>query len=293
MDLPAMLHRTTVASQVHRLVCLLVSILPFAAHSAAEVEWYVGDHPPFFIPYGELAGKGGGDLQMHYLMSLLPQYRHRVVSSDAARTIHDFQYRDGVCAVDLVRTPDRDRFIRFGTRPLRLPGWHLILSQQAKAKIAASLSEDGQIDLEALARSGGLAGAYVPARFYSEAIDRFVSGETGGGRLTQVMQTSPMLNLMHAKRIDYFIGLPQQVPYYSLLFPADPQLESVAIKGVQPLTDLFIGCSDQPLGRDIIAHIDSALQGAEAWAGFVQPLSPWLSPEDFAFALGPKSERHN
>ena len=273
----------------------LFSVLLAAVQAVAaedRVTWYVTDHPPFFITEGPQAGQGSGDLQMRWLTAHLPNFDHHFEQVSTNRLLYDFEHQDGLCTINIIRTEERKKFMLFNNRPIPMPSWNLIVAADRKAKIAPHLTEAGEADLERMARDGRLVGAYVPGRHYPAPVLALIADPAKAVRLEMVPQTSPMFNLLHGGRVDFVLGLPQETQYYAQRFQDSLPLEVIPIKSAPASIDVYLACSDQPVGRTVIARIDALLQEEKSWSDYVSFLSPWMTKTEFAVALAGRPLPH-
>ena len=113
------------------------------------------------VPQGEETMDSG---QMDYLIHLLPQFTHHVVRVSPARSIYDLRHGEGVCAVGILVTPERQSFALFTARHMVLPSFRVMVPRERLSAWAPMLTPKGEIDLEKVGLS--LVGGYLLGIFF-------------------------------------------------------------------------------------------------------------------------------
>ncbi len=260
---------------------LFLLLFPPMAALADQVTWMAGDTPPLYIVRGEDAGQGFSDRQLDFLIKHLPGFTHTIVRSNAKRTLFEMEHRDGVCSITLLRDSEREKVMEFSARPIVIPAFRLVALDSRRDAITPLLTTDGEIDLDALAASGTLNGAYVQSRLYPAPITQFLNIPAVKSRLEDLPDTSPMFNLLRTGRVDFVFLNGLEARYYA----GKADILSLPIKGVPRTMAMYPGCSERLLGRRVVARIDQLLADETNWAAFLAPLRDWMGEVDFAAAL--------
>jgi uncharacterized protein (TIGR02285 family) len=267
------------------LLCSLLLLLPNAGRAGSSVTWITHPMPPTFISEGDEAGQGVGDQQLRFLMSHLPRYDHHIQHSNFARIWTQMAQLDGVCAQSVFLSPERQKVAIFTRRALREAGYRLYVRTDAAERFAPYLTAEGEIDFSLLA-AGDVHGSYYGTRLLPEPVTAPLAAQGGKDVLGTAQSTDQLLQMLTAHRIDFFIAVSNEVSFYHR-----DDLTAYRIKDVAAFNDLYIACSDKPLGRSIIAAIDAMQASNDLWAEFVAPMQRWHTAEEVkeSLASGPHS----
>jgi len=245
------------------LLCGLLPALLLQPVSAKErIFWLVRDLPPFTIFAGPEKGQGVMDQLLPLLIGRMPEYDHSIVRVNRARGIQMLQDRNSfTCDPTLLWTPERAKYVRFSMPSLGVLSGGLVLRKENQALVAPYL--DGQqVDLRGLLSNDSLKLGIVAERSYGTRIDAILRQlpDSGLSRHYGNDATANLLQMQQLGRLRMVLGYWPEVRYLiqqqgGLL--ADYQFHPV--QGVERYQFLHVGCSDSPLGRDAIAHIDQLL----------------------------------
>lgn len=263
------------------LPCALLLLLPATGWAAAPgVTWITHPMPPTFIAEGPDADEGVGDRQLRFLMAHLPGYDHHVQRSSFARIWTQMARLDGVCAQSVFASPERRKVAVFTRRALRETGYRLYIRADAADRFAPHLTKEGEIDFAHLAAEATLQGGYYGTRLLPDPVTAPLQSDRTKGVLEPAQSTDQLLQMLTAQRIDFFLAVGNEVTFYHR---AD--LIAYPIKGVAAFNDVYIACSDKPVGRAVIAAID-AMQARDAqWSEFVAPMRRWHAAEEVRESL--------
>jgi uncharacterized protein (TIGR02285 family) len=258
---------------------LLLAMLPLCSLAGERIDWLIYDTPPQIIKDGE----GFGQAQFRVLTAHLPEFTHRLQPVALQRLWHDMSSRDGICTLDVVRTPERAAVYAYSARSMLLPGFRLLVRYDHLQEVRAAVNGKGEVDLERLRNQSQLRGGFVSGRRHPQFVDRFIEES---GNLTGYAEAVQLFSMLQAGRIDYAVVLAAEVPYYSL----NQTAAMLAIAGEPLNLRSYVACSGSVIGPKVIGRIDRVLSDDAVWKQFVAPLKRWLSPEDFAMALESKPE---
>jgi len=248
----------------------LVLCLPGAALAEQSVTWITHPMPPAFIAEGPDAGQGVGDLQLRFLIRHLSRYGHHVQRSSFARIWTQMAQLDGVCAQSVFISPERRRVAVFTRRALREVGYRLYARTGAVAKFAPYLTPAGEIDFARLAQGAPMQGAYYATRLLPDPIVDPTRAAGAQTVLQSAQSTRQLLQLLDAGRIDFFLAVGNEVSYVHR-----DDMTNYVIHNVPAFNDVYIACSDKPIGRSVIAQIDDLQSRDDLWAEFVEPMKRW------------------
>lgn len=249
-----------------------------------DVTWILPEFPPGFIRGPFRAGEGYGDRQLKFLIERLPQFHHTVLNGSASRLWHEMEHRDGVCTLSVAQLPEREKLAVFSARAFWATVNQVIVRTDRLADFAPLRDKSGAIDLARLAADTHLRGGYTDTSSYGPSLDSFIHDANRKTPLEMTPHLRMPLVLLDKGRIDFVFGYYMEMTYYRQLtrlgddFTALPTLPEPAHQ------DGHVACSNQPLGRKVIAAVDALLASDDAMLAYIEPLRDWYSPADFAAA---------
>ena len=264
------------------LLCgLLLSMALTPVQARERLLWLVRDLPPFTIFEGAEKGQGVVDQMLPLLIEQMPEYDHAIVRVNRARGIQMLQDRSSfTCDPTLLWTAERAKFVHFSVPTLGVMSGGLVVRKQGEALLAPFL-EGQQVDLKGLLDSTQLKLGIVAERSYSTQIDDILRQlpDSVFSRHYGNDATASLLQMQQLGRLQLVLGYWPEVRY--LIQQQGGSLDDYRfhpIRGVNRYQFLHVGCSDSPLGREAIAHIDQLLPALR------QDTLPalyarWLDPE--------------
>lgn len=243
-------------------LCLLLTALVGQVAEARErLLWLVRDLPPFTIFEGPSKGQGVIDQLLPMLIARMPEYDHSIVRVNRARGLQMLQEPSFTCDPTLLWTPERARYVHFSQPSLGVLSTGLIVRKQDQALLAPYL-EGQQVDLQRLLTETRLKLGIVAERSYSTQVDEVLRElpDTAFSRHYGNDATASLLQMQQLGRLQLVLGYWPEMRY--LIQQHNGSLDDYSfhpILGVNHYQFLHIGCSDTPLGREAIAHIDQML----------------------------------
>jgi len=243
--------------------------------------WLVRDLPPFTIFEGAEKGQGVVDQMLPLLIAQMPEYDHAIVRVNRARGIQMLQDRSSfTCDPTLLWTAERAKFVHFSVPTLGVMSGGLVVRKQGEALLAPFL-EGQQVDLKGLLDSTQLKLGIVAGRSYSTQIDDILRQlpDDVFSRHYGNDATASLLQMQQLGRLQLVLGYWPEVRY--LIQQQGGSLDDYRfhpIRGVNRYQFLHVGCSDSPLGREAIAHIDQLLPALRRDT-LPALYARWLDPE--------------
>jgi uncharacterized protein (TIGR02285 family) len=268
---------------LHRIVVILTAALAGPLAAAQTITWLTSDLPPQYIAEGELAGLGIKDQQLRLISGQVPEYQHRTMRASISRLWYQIQHEDGMCGIGVLRSPEREKIAVFSHRPVLVPGFRLIIRADDVTRFSPFLSEQREVDLEALLNSRKLVGGYVADRHYPPAVTAYIASDERRAPLEKSVDNDRLFQLLRGNRVDFVFGLAYEAAYFG--WRLGQPLAHLPIKDTPRNVAGYTACSDQPLGRAMIARLDSLQADETLWRQWMEPLRRWLDPSDFAAAL--------
>lgn len=264
------------------LLCgLLLSMALTPVQARERLLWLVRDLPPFTIFEGAEKGQGVVDQMLPLLIEQMPEYDHAIVRVNRARGIQMLQDRSSfTCDPTLLWTAERAKFVHFSVPTLGVMSGGLVVRKQGEALLAPFL-EGQQVDLKGLLDSTQLKLGIVAERSYSTQIDDILRQlpDSVFSRHYGNDATASLLQMQQLGRLQLVLGYWPEVRY--LIQQQGGSLDDYRfhpIQGVNRYQFLHVGCSDSPLGREAIAHIDQLLPALRRDT-LPALYARWLDPE--------------
>jgi len=215
------------------------------------------------------------------LIRQMPEYDHAIVRVNRARGIQMLQDASSfTCDPTLLWTAERAKYVHFSKPTLGVISGGLVVRNQGAALLAPFL--DGQqIDLKGLLNATQLKLGIVAERSYSTQIDDILRQlpDSALSRHYGNDATASLLQMQRLGRLPWVLGYWPEVRY--LIQQQGGALDEYQfhpIQGVNRYQFLHVGCSDSPLGREAVAHIDQLLPTLRS--GTLPALyARWLDPE--------------
>jgi len=264
------------------LFCGLLLCMALAPVQARErLLWLVRDLPPFTIFEGAEKGQGVVDQMLPLLIEQMPEYDHTIMRVNRARGIQMLQDRSSfTCDPTLLWTAERAKFVHFSVPTLGVMSSGLVVRKQGEAMLTPFL-QDQQVDLKGLLDSTQLKLGIVAERSYSTQIDGILRQlpDTVFSRHYGNDATASLLQMQQLGRLQLVLGYWPEVRY--LIQQQGGSLDDYRfhpIQGVNRYQFLHVGCSDSPLGRAAIEHIDQLLPALRRDT-LPALYARWLDPE--------------
>ncbi|MCE0494710.1 TIGR02285 family protein [Vibrio salinus] len=251
------------------LVAATVLSLTYSQTSVANtgkiITWYKSEFPPLSIVNGPDAGKGYSDRIEQFLFKNLKGYDHKILVAPVKRTLRDMEKGVNACAVTLLKTPAREKFVAF-TRPARLllPN-SLIIRKSDVEKIKPFIGSDGKVLLEDIIKSHSFRIGYTNGRSYTKPIDNLLNKyQTSGVFVDRLGKDSPkgLLSMLSKKHIDAILQQPVEAQFNARTLNMENSIKVLPIREIKDYTVGYIGCSKTPWGKEVVRKIDALMKDA-------------------------------
>lgn len=260
---------------------LLLALLAAPAQAKERLLWLVRDLPPFTVYEGTEKGHGVIDQMLPLLIEQMPEYDHSIIRVNRARGIQMLQDPASfTCDPTLLWTAERAKFVYFSQPTLGVLSSGVVMRKNGQALLAPFL--DGQeVDLKGLLGNTQLKLGIVAERSYSSQVDAILRQlpDSAFSRHYGNDATANLLQMQQLGRLQLVLGYWPEVRYLIQQqggSPADYQFHP--IQGVNRYQFLHVGCSDTPLGRAAISHINQLLPALRQNT-LPALYAHWLDPE--------------
>ena len=238
--------------------------------------WLVSHVPPLMIADGPSAGQGYGDETLDWFIKRLPQFHHEKVENTPLNRILDImESGEGVCHPAMLRTPDREAFLRFSKPVHTLLPNELLVRSDLRQKLAPHV-RDGRVDVGGVVGDKDLQGVVMAARRYGSPIDEVVAS-SDGKRLNRVNEAIAVYQQLSAGWADYGFGY--AVGLSTFLSDASIRKNSIAvfpIEGLDRLTIARFACSNDEWGETVIMAVDEIIEDAGSQPAWIKYYSSRL-----------------
>jgi uncharacterized protein (TIGR02285 family) len=259
---------------------ITVMALPALAQPKETLIWLKRDLPPLFIFEGPKKGQGIIDQLLTKLIADMPQYRHSVMKVNRARGLQMLHEPSLTCDAALNWSKERETWIAFSIPVFRAMSNGLAV-RRVDREVLAPFIKDGEVDLAALLATGSVTLGIVAERNYGEYLDALLK-QAPPKALTLHYGNDALGSLLQMQRLGrlrLLLGYRPEIRYQAQQQGiAEDELQFYPIRGTGKYLSGYIGCTDTPQGRQVIAEINQLLRTlprdylSEAYAA-------WLDPE--------------
>ncbi|WP_437179964.1 TIGR02285 family protein [Pseudomonas azerbaijanoccidentalis] len=261
---------------------LLIAMLapPALAQPKETLVWLKRDLPPLFIFEGPKKGLGIIDQLLTKLIAGMPQYQHSVMRVNRARGLQMLHEPSLTCDAALNWSKERESWIAFSIPVFRAMSNGLAV-RRVDREVLAPFIKDGEVDLAALLATGSVTLGIVAERNYGEFLDALLK-QAPPKALTLHYGNDALGSLLQMQRLGrlrLLLGYRPEIRYQAQQQGIEEdELQFYPIRGTGKYLSGYIGCTDTPQGRQVIAEINQLLRTlprdylSEAYAA-------WLDPE--------------
>jgi uncharacterized protein (TIGR02285 family) len=242
--------------------------------------WLKRDLPPLFIFEGPKKGLGIIDQLLTKLIAGMPQYQHSVMRVNRARGLQMLHEPSLTCDAALNWSKERESWIAFSIPVFRAMSNGLAV-RRVDREVLAPFIKDGEVDLAALLATGSVTLGIVAERNYGEFLDALLK-QAPPKALTLHYGNDALGSLLQMQRLGrlrLLLGYRPEIRYQAQQQGIEEdELQFYPIRGTGKYLSGYIGCTDTPQGRQVIAEINQLLRTlprnylSEAYAA-------WLDPE--------------
>ncbi|CAN2046443.1 TIGR02285 family protein [Candidatus Magnetomoraceae bacterium gMMP-13] len=225
-----------------------------------SVTWMEALVPPIYIHEGQNKGQGYEDVITKILQKNLTDYTHDKMLANIARMYHEFKEEKKVCNTAFFKTPEREKFMYFSIpSTFTLPP--AIIIKKTNVNLFGNLKTVGLEDILKTKLKLGISrdrsyGKYIDAVLEKYKKQRNVFVHSGKDVFAS------LLNMLLKNRLDYILGLPEEVMYRAEKFGIQDKILTIALKENENVYDSWLGhvaCSKNEWGKKFIEKINNIL----------------------------------
>lgn len=246
-----------------------------AAEEENTITWMHANFPPLRIIDGPFAGQGPSDMIHDLMRRELPDYAHKMVTANLARTLGELKIGKQVLSVGLISNPERDRAALFSLPCVVTPPIALIVRQEDLGKWPATL-----VEFIAKGRLG-----VSRSRSYGPALDAILKDFRGHDNVFVDSSDRLFENLMKMlllKRIDGILGYPFEAMFNARMTGT---AERIAILPIAESGQYVMGRVAAPRtdwGAAMIVRVNKILLRNRPEPFYRQAFLRWLPPTSHA-----------
>ncbi|WP_421526666.1 TIGR02285 family protein [Pseudomonas brenneri] len=244
------------------LIAPLLGAWPLSSLAQETLTWVVRDLPPMTIFEGPKQGQGSVDKLLPLLIERLPQYHHQIQHVNRARSMQMLHAPSLTCDPSLLWTPARAKTIVFSTPAFAVLS-NGIAIRRSQLDAMAPYVAGGTFDLAKFLDGQQTRLGVIAERSYGSGIDEQLS------RAAPLKVTphygnealGSLLQMQRLGRLEAVLGYWTEIRYQAAQQGLDPQdLLFYPISGTPRYQRIHIACSNSPLGRQAMSHINRELQ---------------------------------
>lgn len=253
-------------------VVFYFSLTIFSLH-AENIHWLQADFEPCHV-VDKSKKIGYCDLIDKLIIDKLPEYTHSFELSTLPRYNNIMKSDREFCTTDLLRSPQRERYMLYSnTRLYILPNG--LISKEGDSRLERFINENGEVQLDKLLRSELILGLNE-GRVYGSGIDTLLRDATNKSPALFVEGIDEKnIHMLAMGRFDYTLGSPTEIG----LFEFDEQDKNKVffspIEGKTELLPTHVSCRKSKLGEQIISKINQRLT-AEDDKAIIQAYLSWI-----------------
>lgn len=187
-------------------------------------------------------------MEIYYLLKdKMPQYTHQVVEVPFHRSLQQMKKKKGACSLMILKSPERDRFMYFGTSYMApMPAG--VIAARDSEKVLKYVKNSKIEDLDKMLTDKNLQFGSVADRFYGKKISGSLEKHVSSRVLMRQgsLADRELRNLLKLGRIDIYFGYPFEAA-------GNPKAQFYFVKGNHELLEPRIGCEKTPFGEEVIA----------------------------------------
>jgi len=256
-------------------LCLFT--LPVPVLAKPVIDWLSIHWPPFRIAEGVDKGRGHVDQMQQMLMAELPQYRHQIQYSNLARVEQMLAAPSAqTCIFSLLYNESRAKTMRYSVPAVI--SVNVMLHMSATHPLAQRWRGGSEVALADLTADLATNGMVERNRGYPAIVSQYLD-KPDSNLTSQSLQNINPVELLQAKRFDYFIEFPDRVRYFQSMTSQQSPLIDLPIRGLEPLMVSYAACQNSAAGEARLRDINQALQKLRLTTAYQTAMMQWLSPE--------------
>ena len=260
------------------LVIFGISLYPSGVLAKDTITWLTFDFPPQRITKGEQKGQGIGDQAVKYLQKQMTEYDHEDVEVNLKRFFHTMKKEKKVCAIGIIKTPQREEFLHYSIPAVIRPGLSIVIKKDRMSEFGSphtiSLADFLMKDKWRLGIDGD--------RSYTAGVDSILK-QYQGQRNPEVRHgfglTTSFLKMLAKGHIDALIEYPSQVTYISKEIGLSDQYYTIKLEEAPDFTVSYVVAPKTDWGKQVIEKVNRILKKGRPTDEYRSFIERWVSEE--------------
>lgn len=260
------------------LVTLFISPLVWGEQpvTASDVAWLYPDFPPYTITSGQNAGQGSADVVMKLLINEIPGYRYETMVASPLRVMHEMRNGRQVCTPDLLKTPEREKFVVFSSLPSLPPG---LLTLTIRKGELPQIDSSTSISLAQVLKHRQFTVGAASGRSFGVEIDRLLQQHPSNLTYRAGNDINRgLLEMLVRHRIDGVLGYAREAGYLRHQMGLQDKLITLPIREKSRQMMGYVGCSKTAWGRGYIQKVDAVLRKIRTSPQYRADMERWINP---------------
>ena len=232
-----------------------------------KIYWDTVNYPPSLISEGNYKNQGFSDMSRELLMFNLKEYEHELLSGSIQKAMGDLESNENFCFVGLTRDKYKEEFIQFSKPFIEILPNELIIRAKDKKRFKSYIGINNVVNLHRLLQNNGFIFGYVNNRKYTSYIDRLILLNEEKKHLFKKEvgeSTRGLVELLNNDKFDYTIEYPTIVSYVKNEQNIKEEFLMFPIASADELTKLYVGCSQNEFGKNVIQKVDKIIEQNES-----------------------------
>jgi len=265
------------------MLMLSIGLTMPGSYAAEPVIWLETNLPPGVIVDGPELGHGYLDQLIAAVLHDLPEYQIKVTQVPLVRELQMLKIGGSYCSIDLLKTPEREAFLRF-TSPVGyfLPAV-LVVRAEDKSHYDHYLDANHMISLETLLQvDPGVFGMAV-RRTFGKIPDSIIAQAIAKnpGKVAQIYEegaTATLFKMLTAHHIDALLAYPAEQIYLSGQSGHTDSYYAYPIVEFPKLAAMRFDCTKLAVTDGIFAKLDAQAKSPALQRTFQLGYERWLPP---------------
>lgn len=276
----------TLVRHTHGIVSIFVVLLVVFCSPAIAKEkmiWLQQDAVPYFITSGKYKGQGLFELVQKIIQQKMPEYEHEGATLPQKRLFREFKTNKKVCAVAVVRTPEREKYMYF-TVPTFFLVPHRITILKENWKL---FNKRKEVSLDKLLEDTSLTLGITAGRSYGNVIDPILIKYKGQQNILMRHGSlyEDLFRMLLLGRVSYIIGYPTEMIYYTKKFKVGDKVMNLAIGENEDYIFGVAGLPKNKWGKETAEKINAIILKERETSVYRNAMESWqdIGVDDITF----------
>ena len=257
----------------------LVYFIPISVYSKDTINWLYPDFPPTNIVSGAYKGQGVVNKMQKTIFKHLSNYEHIEVTANFARILENMKKKQNICSSALLWNESRAKIIEYSIESFWVYPNMLIIKKEDINQFKEYKDFNGNYSLEDILKDKKLILGYSFGRSYGTELDKILKQYVNSKNSIPIAQQSllkGLLEMLERDRFDYTLGYSHEVGYVDKEYQIKGEFISLPLAEANKLIPVYIGCSKNEMGREIIKKLNKYLKKVRTTTEHYNPYLKWI-----------------